>query len=61
MSTYMPSMTPTLPVADVAPRVGKIIKNYLIVFERGEDLLQNGILHFLIRLISQLSEIALES
>jgi len=35
-------MTPTSLVAAVVPRTG-IIKN---VFERGEDLLQNGILHF---------------
>jgi len=28
----------------VAPRTGKIIKNSLSVFERGENLLQNGIL-----------------
>jgi len=30
------------------------------VFERGENLLQNGILHLVVR-FSQLSEIALES
>jgi len=28
--------------ATVAPRTGKIIKNGLGVFERGENLLQNG-------------------
>jgi len=27
----------------VAPRTGKIIKNGLSVFDRGENLLQNGI------------------
>jgi len=37
-------MTPT-PLA-VAFRTGKIIKNWLRVFERGENLLQNCILHF---------------
>jgi len=31
-------------VAVVAPRTGKIIKN-----ERGENLLQNGILHFVFK------------
>jgi len=31
---------------DVAPRKGEIIKNGLSVFKRGENLLQNGILHF---------------
>jgi len=36
--------------AVVAPRTGKIVKNGLRVFERGENLLQN-----------QSSEIALES
>jgi len=30
----------------VARRTGKIIKNGLSVFEREENLLQNGILHF---------------
>jgi len=46
-------------VAVVAPRTGKIVKNSR-VFERGEDFLQNGVLHFVFRL-SQSSEIALES
>jgi len=36
-------------VAVVATRAGKIIKNGLGVFERGENLLQNGILHFVFR------------
>jgi len=36
-------------VAVVAPHTGKIIKNRPRVFERGENLLQNGILHFAIR------------
>jgi len=40
----MPDMTPTSIAAVVAPRKGKIIKNGLSVFERGENLLQNGIL-----------------
>jgi len=38
----------------------KIIKNYLRVFERGKNLLQNGILHFVFKL-SQSSEIVLQS
>jgi len=38
--------------ADVACSscTGKIIKNGLRVFERGEHLLQNGILHFVFKL-----------
>jgi len=40
----------------VAPRTGKIVRNGLSVFERGEKFLQNGILHFVLS-----SEIALES
>jgi len=51
-------MTPTLLIATVAP--SKFIKNGLNVLERGKNLLQNGILHFVFRL-SQLLEIALES
>jgi len=40
-------MTVTLIVAAVAPRTSKIIlKNGLSVFEKGENLLHNGILHF---------------
>jgi len=39
----MPDMTTSL-VAVVAPRTGKIIKNGVrVFFERGEDLLQDGI------------------
>jgi len=52
-------MTPTSLAAAVAPRAGKIIENGLHVFERGENLLQNGVLHFVFR-FSQSSEIALE-
>jgi len=33
----MPDMTPTSLAATVAPRTGKIIKNGLRVFERGEN------------------------
>jgi len=44
----------------LAPRTGKIIKNRLNVFERGENLPQNGILNVTFRL-SQSSGIALES
>jgi len=34
-------MTPTSLAAPVAPHAGKIIKNSLRVFERGENLLEN--------------------
>jgi len=48
-------------VAVVAPRASKIVKNGLRLFEKGENLLQMGILvHFGFRL-NQSSEIALES
>jgi len=40
----IPDMTPMSLAAAVVPRKGKIIKNGLHVFERGENLLQNGIL-----------------
>jgi len=56
----MPEMTPTSLAVAVAPRTGIIIKNDLHVFERGQDLLQNGILHFVYKL-SQSSEIVLQS
>jgi len=39
-------MTPLSFSAPVAPRTGIIIKNGHCVFERGENLLQNDILHF---------------
>jgi len=52
-------MTPTSFAEPIAPRSGKIIKNGLRVFERGENLLQNGILHFVFNL-SQSSEIVLQ-
>jgi len=52
---YTPHDLTSLVLA-VAPCTGKIIKNGLSVFERGETFLQNGILHFVFRL-SQLSEI----
>jgi len=42
---------------DVASLAGKIIENHLNVFEIEENLLQNGMLHF----VSQLSEIELRS
>jgi len=35
----MPDMTPTSLAAAFAPRTGKVIKNGLRVFERGENLL----------------------
>jgi len=48
----MPDMTPTSLAVAVAPHTGKIIKNCI---ERGENLLQNDILHF------ALSEIVLQN
>jgi len=45
---------------DVALLTGETIKNRLNVIERGENLLQNGMLHFVFG-ISQLSEIELQS
>jgi len=45
-------MTPTSLAAAVAPRTGKINKNRP-VFERGENLLQNGILHFAFKLVNR--------
>jgi len=47
LSVYagIPDMTPTSLAADIAPRTGRIIKKGLRVFERGENILQNGILH----------------
>jgi len=39
-------MTATSLAAAVAPRTGKINKNRLNIFERGENFLQNDILHF---------------
>jgi len=54
------SGTPTSLAAAVAPCTGKIITNGLHVFERGENLLQNGILHFTFKL-SQLPEIVFQS
>jgi len=53
----MLEMTPTSLADAVAPHTGKIIKNCLRVFERGESLLQN-VLHFVFKL-SQSSEIVL--
>jgi len=55
----MPDVMPTSLAEAVAPRTGKIIKNGLRVFERRENLLQNGILHFAFK-ISQSSEIVLQ-
>jgi len=44
-------MTPTSLVEVVAPRTGKLIKKCFVnVFEIEENLLQNGILHFVFRL-----------
>jgi len=47
--TGMPNMMPMSLAASVAPRTGQIIKNNLHVFERGENLLQNDILHFVFK------------
>jgi len=44
-------------VVVVSPRKGK---NWPSVFERGENVLQNGILHFVF-MLSQSSEIVLQS
>jgi len=38
----IPDMTPTPLAAAVVPRTGKINKNDLRVFKRGENVLQNG-------------------
>jgi len=43
-------MTVTSLVAVVPPRIGKIIKDGPSVFEREENLLQNGVLHFVFKL-----------
>jgi len=56
----MPDITTTSLAAAVVPRAGKINKNSLSVFERGENLLQRGILHFVFKL-SQSSGILLQS
>jgi len=55
----MPYMTPMSLIAAIAPCTGKIIKNGHHVFKGGEDFLQNGTSHFIIR-FSQSSEITLE-
>jgi len=55
----MPDMMLTSFAVALAPRSGKIIKNGLHVFERGENLLQNGTLHFALH--CQSSEIVLRS
>jgi len=52
-------MTPTSLAAPVTPRTGRIIKNGLCVFERGQNA-KNGILHFVLKL-SQSPEIVLQS
>jgi len=52
-------MTPTSLAAAVASHTGKIMKNGH-VFERGENLLQNGILHLAFN-SSQSSEIVFQS
>jgi len=50
----------TLPVTVVAPSIGKINNYGFSVFGRGENLLQNGILHFVFKL-SQSSKIVLQT
>jgi len=54
----IPEMTPMSLAAALAPRTDKIIKNS--VFERAENLLPNGILHFVFK-CSQSSKIVLQS
>jgi len=53
-------MTPASLAAAVALRTCKIIKNGRNVFERRENMLQNGILYFVFKLI-QSSEMVLQS
>jgi len=45
----MPDITPTSLAAAVAPHTGKIKIIKSGVFERRENLLQNGVLHFVFR------------
>jgi len=40
----------TMVASAIAPRTVKILKNRLCVFDRGENLLQNGVQYFAIRL-----------
>jgi len=53
-------MTVTSLVAVVAPRKGKIIKNGLCVFERVENLLQNGILQTFLKRSLSLKRLKIE-
>jgi len=46
--------------AVVAPHTDKIMKNGLMFFDTRENLLQNGVFHFVFRL-NQSSEIVLQS
>jgi len=48
-------------VAVMTPHTGKIVKNSLRVFERGENLLQNGNIANFVFWFSQSSELELES
>jgi len=43
-------MTSTAFAAPLAPRTGKIINTASVFFERGENLLRNGIQHFVFKL-----------
>jgi len=52
-------ITPTSLAVAIAPRTVKIIKNDIRVFEGGDNLLQNGILHFAFKL-SHSSKIVLQ-
>jgi len=56
----MPEITPTSLAAALARRTDKIIKNGLRFFERVENLLPNGILHFVFK-CSQSSKVVLQS
>jgi len=49
----MTDMTPSSLVTAVAPRTGKIYKNRLSAFKRGENSLQNGILHFVFKFVNR--------
>jgi len=44
----MPDMTLTSTCSGCSASYRQIIKNSLCIFERGENLLQNGILHFIL-------------
>jgi len=57
----VPTLTLAATVVNRTGRTGKISRNVLGVFKRGENLPQNGILHFVFNLYSQSSKIVLQS